>query len=324
MLVSKFAAASVLMSFLFSAVAPASPFDLKTVPADAKWVIHLDMDAARDTRVWGIFKSHLDNDPNFQGTVAQVSTITGMQFPQDLHDVTLFGQSAEEEAGVVIVHAKIDKDKTMNALQMNPAYGSQAFGDYQVITWEDKGKKMFGAFHDEGTVIIGRSAENIEGVLQAMDGKTPSIEAGSVLAAGVKPQLLAYVAAKDLPELKKAGQAQSPIIADLEHAWIGLTEQGDDAVLEANITAKSADAAEQMHSVLNGLKAMVTLAANSDNPDPNPKRLATALTRSKLTTEDQTVKIDWPISLDLIQQFLDQAARHKPAASAPADSTPGQ
>ena len=205
----------------------------------------------------------------------------------------------------------------MTALQLNPAYGSQPFGEYQVVTWDDKGKKMFGAFHDESTVIIGRSSENVEGALKTIDAKAPSIETGSALAAGGKPQVLLYVAAKDLPELKQNGQPRSPIVADLENAWISLSEKGEDALLQASVMSKTAEAAEQMKSALEGIKAMVSLSANSDNPDPNAKNAAIALTRLKATTDNRTMNIDWPISLDLVRPIVDQVTRQKSAPPAP-------
>lgn len=322
--ISKAALAGLMTVFFAPAFVQAAPFDSKLVPADAKWVLHVDMDAARGTRTWDTIKEHLEHDANYQSKLAEVKTLTGMQFPQDLHDVTLFGASAQEEAGVVLIHAKIDKEKTMTALQLNSAYGSQPFGEYQVVTWDDKGKKMFGAFHDESTVIIGRSAENIQGALKTMDAKAPSIETGSALTAGGKPQLLLYVAAKGLPELKQNGQPRSPIIADLENAWISLSEKGEDALLQASVMSKTAEAAEQMRTALEGIKAMVTLSANSDNPDPNAKNAATALTTLKASTENRTMKIDWPISLDLVREIVDQGASQHKSATAPKSAAPGQ
>ena len=203
--ISKTAGAALIMSFFAPAFVQADPFDAQHVPAEAKWVLHVDMDAARGTRTWDTLKRHLETDGNYQAKLEEVQTLTGMQFPQDCHDVTLYGASAQEEAGVVLLHAKIDKEKTMTSLQGNSAYGSQAFGEYQVVSWDDKGKKMFGAFHDESTVIIGRSEENIENALNTIDGKARSTNA--VLAAGAKSHPLVYVAGKDLADLKQGRPA---------------------------------------------------------------------------------------------------------------------
>lgn len=322
--ISKAALSGLISGLLATAVVQAAPFDAKRVPAEAKWVLHVDMDAARGTRTWDMIREHLEQDPNYQSKLAEVQALTGMRFPQDLHDVTLFGASAGEAAGVVLIHANIDKEKTMTALQLNPSYASQRFGDYLVVTWDDNGRKMFGAFHDPSTVLIGRSIENIQGALKTMDGKAPSIEAGSTLAAGATPQLLAFVAAKDLPELKQSGQPRSPMIADLENGWISVSEKGQDAVVQAALVSKTAEAAQQMCTGLEGIKAMVSLSANTENPDPNAKHAAAALTTLKATTENQTMKLDWTISLDLVGQIVDLATAQPKSVTAPKSVPPGQ
>ena len=131
------------MFAVLPAVAMADPFDVKRVPADSKWLLHIDVDAARGTKIWDILSHKLAQDPNYAQKVEDVATISGMHFPEDVHDVTLFGKSAADDSGVVVLHGKIDRDKTTAALQANPSYASQSYGSYQIMSWDDNGTKNF-------------------------------------------------------------------------------------------------------------------------------------------------------------------------------------
>lgn len=309
------AAVAVLTTGLFTpAFLQASPFDFQRVPAAAKWVFHLDMDAARGTRTWEMLSKRLESNPSYHESLSKVETLTGMHFPQDLRDVTLFGASSGEEA-VALIHGTIDKAKTLAALQENPAYGSQAFGEYQVLTWDDKGKTMFGAFHDDSNVIIGRSEETVEGALKTMDHKAPAT--GAVLAAGAKSQPMVYFSGKDLIDMKKVGPLQSPMLAEMENAWISISEKADSAVVHANIVSRTPEATEQISTALEGIRAMVNLAANAENAAPNAKNAAIALDSLKATVEDRTMQIDWPVSIDLIGKLLERGASRQPIPVAP-------
>ena len=199
-------AASLILSLGVTALTPADPLDPRQIPADAKWVIHADMDAARDTKLWAAMDNELSTNADFQNGIGKIEQITGAQFPRDLHDVTLYGRSADDQAGVVIVHAHVNRQQIVTLLQMNTAFASNAYGDYQVLTWhdDDKNKTMFGSFKDDSTMIISQTEDLVKGALDVMDDKAEHIKVDSPLAAGAKPQLLAFIAASDLRRWKQA------------------------------------------------------------------------------------------------------------------------
>jgi hypothetical protein len=281
----------------------ADPFDAKQVPADAKWVIHVDMDAARPTKIWDALYTRLINDDNFQEKVGQIEQVTNMHFPADVHDITLYGRAVGEQAGVVVLHARMDRGQTLSILQMNASYDEKDYGDYKIVAWEDNGKKLYAAFHDDSTIIVGRSAENIQAALDVMDGKTESIKDGP-LTAGAKPQLLAYVAVKDVAQLKKQDEPQSPIIRQIQNGWISLSEKDGSADVQANLTTDNADTAEQLHAAMDGIKAMVTLAGTGENADPKAQMAAKALKSFHATAADKSVSVDWSIPLDQVSDFI--------------------
>ena len=62
----------------------------------------------------------------------------------------------------MLIGAKTDQDKIMGLLQLNPAYSSSKHGSYDVVSWEDKGKTLFGAFHGADQIVMSQSKDNVE------------------------------------------------------------------------------------------------------------------------------------------------------------------
>jgi hypothetical protein len=309
-----------MFSLSVSSLTQADPLDTKMIPADARWVVHVDMDAARDTKLWAAVDDQLTGNRDFQNGIGKVEQITGASFPRDLNDVTLYGRSSDDAAGVVIVHAHVNRQQIETLLKMNLAYESKPYGDYQLLTWhdDDKNKTMFGTFRDDSTMIIARSADLVRFALDVMDGKSPSIKVDSPLAAGAKPQLLAFVAASSLKDLKKPGEDQSPVIQQMQSAWISLTETNGNADLKASVVADTAQNAEQLTHLLDGVKAFVAIQANTKAGNDSPaqikaKTLSSLLEKLTCKRDDKTITLDWTIAVDKSIEAFDTLIDRKPA-----------
>jgi hypothetical protein len=200
-------------------------------------------------------------------------------------------------------------------LKMADQFASTPHDSYTVLTWLDKDKNqtMFGAFHDDSTFIVGRTEANIESTLDAMDGKTDSIKADSPLAAGVKPQLLLYIAARDIPQLHPAGARPNPVIGSIESAWICLSEKDNTITLHADLAGQSADTAKNLKTSLDGLKGMLTLAAGGEDADPVAKAVVSASKTFVTSQQDKSVVVDWPVTIDQVNAIV-KAAAEKHAA----------
>jgi hypothetical protein len=313
MLNARFIAATVFASALLPVVTQADPFNPKLIPAEAKWVLHVDLDAARETKSLEAVRENFLSTDAAEAKIAQIEQITGTKIPDDLDDVTLYGKDAGEEAGVILVHGNLDAAKTQNSLEMADQFASNPYGNYAIFTWFDKEKSqmMFAAFHDKSNLIVGRTEEKIQTALDAMDGKTASITPDSPLVGGANPQLLLYVAAKDIPQLHKAGEKTNPIINSLRSAWICLSEKQDKVTVHAQFTGASAETASNLRTALEGLKSMLTLAAGDENADPVAKAVVGASKSFATTQQDQAVIVDWPVSVDQMSTIVKAIAEKR-------------
>ena len=154
---------------------------------------------------------------------------------------------------------------------------------------------------------------------------------------GVGTPSLAYVAVADPATLAPAGDP-NPLLKQVDHAWLSLTERpaaapGDaagrpttapaspDAAVRLTVSARSPEAAQQLQAAAGGLKAMIALGAMPATAKPGLKFAAAALRTMTVTQQGSTVSADVWVAVDKLQQAIDRSAD---AAAAAADGPTGK
>ena len=80
----------------------AGPLNPDYVPADAVWVVHLDVEAAAGSTVGGFVLEHAEAFDLAEG-LEDFRDETGLDAVHDLHGVTLFGAGTPEKTGVAVL-----------------------------------------------------------------------------------------------------------------------------------------------------------------------------------------------------------------------------
>jgi hypothetical protein len=288
----------------------AAPFEPKKVPEGAKWVLHVDMDALRITEVWKLIDGEIAKNAAADTKLGEIEQFTGIKFPEGLHDVTLYGLGFSEDAAVITISAGMDQGRLIGFLQQNPNFKSEKHGEKDVFTWIDEsGKRMYGTFYDDKTAAISQSSDAIKTFIDTRAGVKKGLSNDSPLAAGAKPGLVAYMAGKDLAQLKEA--AQNPQIQEAELIWFGAEERGADVALYASLTTKTADTANQLRMLAEGGKALLALQMKDPKTDPSAKMLGEMLQRVTTKVEGSTLSADGKVSLGVIRKLMDMAAGAK-------------
>lgn len=294
----------------------AAPFDAKKVPEGAKWVLHVDMDALRTTEIWKLIDGEIAKNAQADVKLGEIEQFTGIKFPEGLHDVTLFGLGFSEEHVVIVLGAGMDQGKLIGFLQLDPNFKSEKHGGKDVITWidQEKGKRMWGTFYDDKTAAISASPDAVKTFIDTRSGAKKGLSAESPLAAGARSGLIAYMAGKDLAQLKEA--AQNPHVQEAELVSFAVEERGPDVALYASLTTKSAETANQVRMLAEGGKALLGLQMKDPKADPGARMLGEMLQRVDTKVEGKTVSADGKVSLEMIRKLMDMAAGKKAAAAA--------
>lgn len=303
----------IVAALAFTGIVRADAFDPKQVPATAKWLVHLDIDALRGTQAGQAIHDKLQNDSHFLQSMSQLKAITGIGSVEDFHDITLYGADVGEAAAVVVVHAPADRERILTMLQNNPGFSNISYHEHAIYSWTDGPKTQFGAFADPDLAIIGRTQEALQTALDTLDGTGKAIDPQATMASGAKKGVLACIAGRDLASLKKKGEAQQAAMANIDSAAICLSEDPTNVILNGTVLAKTPEAAKQLQSILDGIKGFVTLSANSENADENTKLAAKALENLKVEVAGAKITAALSVDLDVVRQFIDKVDKKRQA-----------
>jgi len=313
-------ALSLLAILTLSSFTRASGFDPRQVPAGTQWVLHIDADAVAKSTLWEIAEPMLSEKADYVTKVEEIERIMGMKFPKDLHSVTLYGNAFDEKNAVAVLHADVDRPRVKTLLSVNPAYAASAHGQHEVLTWEDKGKTLFGAFHGTDGIIVSQSKSAVENALDLLDGKSKALSTESTLTGGkdATAGVLLYIAAEALANMQ--GAAKSPVVKQIENAWISLGEQDKDIVFRSNVVTVTPDTATQFKDLLQGFKAGAQLRAEDTTVAAHERAIAAALSRATVKADGKVMSIEWPISTEKVREIF--RLRAAPATTTQAETNP--
>lgn len=278
----------------FILVAPslrAGPLNAHWVPADAKWLVHIDVDAGLHSHVGQAALDWALANPDLKESLAKGQAMLGMKLPSDIHDVTLYGRSFGPD-GVVIVHAALNRDKLLSLLQSTKNLKSSDLRGRTIYTWDDDvtakeptdaSKTSAGALIDDSSVVLGHDKESIVAALDVIDGKQPALDSASLLAHPAPPGTIGFIAAIDLESVAN-GPDRSPLVQKCREGMLAIGEHDSQAFMHGEITADSGESAQQLTTMMRGLQALAQL----QNP-----QVGKDLALVRVTNDDKVVHVDW-------------------------------
>ncbi len=291
-----------------ASVAQAAPIDLQRISADAKWAVHLDIDALRATSVAQKVAAKVqEKHPEIQGHLAMVQAVARFNPCTDLHSVTIYGRQIKPNAGVAIVHANVDKALLSDKVKMAPEYRMSNYGKYELHNWvHAKGSKheraMTGAFYKDDVLLFALSADEVMAAIDVLDGKKPNFSGketglltGSALPSGAI--LVAGAIGLDSVDLP----CKSPMAKQISSLVLVTGEDQSNLFVQGQLVVKDAETAKQIKSVADGA---IALALLSKSDDADAVKLINAV---KVTTADKAVIVEGRASIDAVWAHAQKA-----------------
>lgn len=278
----------------------AAPLQPERVPADATWMIHVDVDRLRDSMLWELLQPALGDNAAYRAKVRELEEVSGATYPRDLHSLTLYGCDFTEQGVTLQIHAGADVDRILRLLKRNPRYRSYQVGNRLVFSWEDQGRQLFGCFYQGDRLVMGWSQKALEHALAVIDGREAGLKADSPLAGGLPPAAgpapLLSMACLDLASLRQEGLVKSPLLAPVHSAWMRLGDEGGIASVQARAQTDGPDSAEHLRVSVEGLKAIAALA-DTDGRDPQARVRALLAQGISVTAGGAAVDLSWRANL---------------------------
>jgi hypothetical protein len=312
----------------------ADPLVTASIPEDARWVMHLNVDAARGTPLWDMVRTKFvePQRPQLGEGLKRIEALTGIQLPADLHDVTLYGTAFDEASVCIMIHAPFDQGRIMRFLQLDPEFNSADHNGHAIVTWRDKqrGILMHGSFTSAGSVVVSPNSKVVELALDTLDGKSGALKPESPLAppalaspapAAIKPggdggnTMVFWIAANSIFDLPRTAKVQSPFIQQMQDASLAVSTLHDRVSARLTVSAKSDKIAQQLTASAEGVKAMINLSAAEDHAPPAAKVLASTLQDLTFATDGKHVTAEWSVGMDKLEAIADIIRTNQAAGS---------
>jgi hypothetical protein len=312
--------------------AHADPLKGDSLPANTRWVIHVDADGMRlAPPLWNLARQRIvePRRDDLLPKVELMQRVTGMKLPQDLHDATLFGTSFDPASACLRIHGSFVAANVRAALALDPEFREAPHNQHTIMSWRDKNadRLLYGTFAKPDLALISSSNKALADALDVIDGKARPLAAESPLAPppldGAAPQHIVWLAGENISDLPRAQMAESPLLVPMDAASISLRWVNEKALAEIRVTAKTEKAAQEMQTVAESMKIMVTWSAAAEHATARNRLFASMLQSFSTEVAGKTVKGAWPLELDRVELLL-ATLQPEPvkAVTAPAKQNP--
>jgi hypothetical protein len=253
---------------LWAGTAAAAPLTRPDVAGTAKWVLHLDAEKLRPTKVGEAIARQID--AKMVKPTADLKFFLGLDFDwRRITALTAYGTSFKAQAGdkgVLLVYSDMDVETALETTVAKLASAGQA--DSGPVRRLEAAPNALYRINDELYVacrvgrpaILSKSRRLIDEARATLAGSTPSLQESQALAGFAVPESPMFALATvegfneqvPIPPLSKTLQ-------NAEALRLVLGEKGEELRLNLALEAKSAETATQIQQVLQGLVALAAL-----------------------------------------------------------------
>jgi len=290
---------------------PVSDLDVTRISADATWVIHVNVESLRATNLWKMFREEMrvggafDVDQDDLDGLRRFEQKFGFQPLDEVDAITVSGNADMGDDPVIMVETGRVLDSALAQLQQQSEYRSIRRDGIDLHGWEGGGDS--GAFYihhdgDRRVAVVSESENQLARAIDVLRGRAKNLQQsderrlfprwshGSFLvidAGGVLDDLARFERASAVAEMARGLQLE-------------VGESRGELYLTAHIIATNADAAQNIYSVLNGARALASLAGTQHDVPPFAMEILNAL-ELNVNGDDVSIQFRYDVR-DLIDE----------------------
>ncbi len=270
MLIAAFALVS--MTAPFGPAAPSRPggFDQTVLPADTRWVVHIDLGGIRASKLGSQLMAALEEGGHLD-ELDEVQQELGMNPLADVYSVTVHGVKGEEDA-VAQIHMSAKADQIIEQLRSRVPVRALSIGDVQLLEMGDG--EVFASVQSTGTderrIVLASSAERVSSTVQVLRGNAPNMKADahSAFSRGPSPGTWIFAACtaplSEITDFEPASRA-----AELVRGGVfEFGEHQERIFASLEVDASSTEDARRLTQIVQGGLALLELALTDEEvPD---------------------------------------------------------
>lgn len=295
----------------------AAPLDRAQVAADAKWLLHLDVEALLKSQLGNsLMKSvvaeagkDLKEDAGLDLSKILQSTTSIMAYGTDFN-------SGKDGKGVLVWQGSKEIEQIASGFLVQQAEAAKAGGgNVKLVRTGDQpvyafGEDMHVMVRPGGGLILGRAVDQIDAATQVMESKAPSLKGQTTFAEyAALPGGFFFLALADGFNQAANVPPQASVLKLTDGGRLALGEAGGKLHLQLTLKAQSAELTQQIQQVVQGLLAIVTMS-QSEAPE-----LQEVIRATRINTEDKRVTLELAIPIEAALKQLNE--RQDGAAAKP-------
>ena len=257
------AVAAVCLTISVASTGQAGPLDADQVSADAKWVMHMDFEAMRESSAGKMMRSMWLQRDRVRKRMEEVLEHTGMDPREDLDGATLYDNQFKKHHGVALIHVKnIDKSRSLDTLrEKHPDARTVTYEGHEIHTWQGRHKKhehtVTAALYEGSVIVMSRNIPDVMQALDVLDGRADALSDSSPLADDTRGGTILTLRAIDMDEAGLPGKCS--VLQQSEQLSWAAGQDDDTLFLNCSLITESDEIANNVASVTDGLRALVAL-----------------------------------------------------------------
>jgi hypothetical protein len=287
---------------LLALAGPARADALKAghVPADARWIVHFDVEALAASSVRPLLHGGLRELHDELHELAAFPNVKALDLLRDVHSMTFYGSSTAPEEAVVLVSGTARLEAAMGDLGLMPGHRAVPAGNGTLHAWEDGNEAWFAYVHalpsaagkDARLVIFSDDEQRLLGALDVLIDARADLDARVDARIQVRPLpgSIVFVAGVDGIGDWIEGHTHSKV-AHLARAFsLDIGEHAGSVHAAVKVETTKPEDALNVTQVLQGILALAPLVSDGSEKGALLVELANAV---RLRTSSSLVEIDF-------------------------------
>jgi hypothetical protein len=284
----------ILLAFLFVAELAASTIPKSLIPADAEWVVHLNMEKFKSSKI-GDMLIH-EKKGGIKKKAKAFYKQTSIDLLKDVTGFTIYGLGKKKQQTVMCLKGRFDREYLLGLLEDVDAHKEIAFNTHIIHKWNHN---EYGLFVGEDLVFLAWNEDAIKAALDAVDGRSENISSSSLKLYADQIPGNAFFAGlvKDISALS-GYSSKAVILKKAGSGLITLTEVGENLNARIYATAETPEDAANMEQIIRGLMALAQMQFEESYAGLNLSEVI------EVSTDSNKVKIELNHSSEEIFKFI--------------------
>jgi hypothetical protein len=288
--------------------------DKSRVPAQARWVAHVDVEALTRSTLFTALKSQHGSELELDGDLAELKSEFGIDPFVDLKSLTVYCAEKDPERSVILMSGSEKLDAALARLQEQPGYRTEKDGAHTLHVWSTGDESWYGWVlrrdaSANRVVVLSANRDDVLNGVAVVEGAKPSLTAqrdGIAFASPAPGSILFAAANENLTELDEI-EATSRVFKLAQTMSIDVGEDRGALYAHAVVDTKTPQDALKIQQVLQGAVALLGLMSDEPGIGEHVSSLVGAL---RFETNGSRVTADFRYDVKALLEIFAELEKH--------------